>query len=61
MLIVLQPDYEEVSREAARTVSNAVWKKSSLTLGLATGHTMIGVYKEIVPFISREDWTSHVW
>ena len=48
MLVMLQQHCEEVSREAAITIAGAVRKKTSLVLDLATGHTMIGMYKELV-------------
>ncbi len=48
MLVVLKRDYEEISRLAAHMVANAVRSNPSVTLGLATGATMLGVYKELV-------------
>lgn len=54
MPVMLQQSYDEHSREAARTVASAVRKKPSLTLGLATGHTMIGMYQELVRMHQRE-------
>jgi glucosamine-6-phosphate deaminase len=48
MLILLKSNYEELSREAARIVANAVRSNPSVTLGLATGSTMLGMYEELV-------------
>ena len=48
MLVVLLRDKEEVSRQAAKIVAGAVRRNPSLHLGLATGDTMIGVYRELV-------------
>jgi glucosamine-6-phosphate deaminase len=48
MLILLTPDYDELSREAARIVAAAVSSNPSLRLGLATGSTTLGMYKELV-------------
>ena len=48
MLVVLKRDQEEVGRHAAHFVANAIRRKASLTLGLATGTTMVGVYRELV-------------
>jgi len=48
MLLVLKPNSEEVGREAARVVANAVRRNPALRLGLATGSTMVGMYKELV-------------
>lgn len=47
MLVVLTADYEELSREAARIVSHAISNKPTVALGLATGSTMVGTYKEL--------------
>jgi glucosamine-6-phosphate deaminase len=44
----LKRDIEEVSRQAAQLVASAVRKKPALTLGLATGGTMVRVYKHLV-------------
>jgi glucosamine-6-phosphate deaminase len=48
MLVILKRDAGEISRQAAQLVASAVRKNPSLTLGLATGSTMIGVYQELV-------------
>jgi glucosamine-6-phosphate deaminase len=48
MLVILKRDDEEISRQAAQLIASAVQKNPSLRLGLATGGTMIGVYKELV-------------
>jgi glucosamine-6-phosphate deaminase len=48
MLLVLKPNSEELGREAARMVANAVGRNPALRLGLATGSTMVGMYRELV-------------
>jgi glucosamine-6-phosphate deaminase len=48
MLVLLKRDREEISRQAAQLVAGAVRKKPGLVLGLATGGTMVGVYKHLV-------------
>jgi len=48
MLVVLKKDYAEVSREAARIVAGAVRAKPNIVLGLATGNTPLGLYKELI-------------
>jgi glucosamine-6-phosphate deaminase len=48
MLLVLKPNSEELGREAARVVANAVRRNPALRLGLATGSTMVGMYRELV-------------
>jgi len=48
MLILITSDYHELSREAARIVAHAVKTDPAVTLGLATGSTMLGMYQELV-------------
>ena len=48
MLVVLKNNFEEISQEAARMVATAVRNNPSATLGLATGTTMLGMYRELV-------------
>ena len=48
MLVILKRDEEEISLQAARLIASAVRKKPALTLGLATGGTMVGVYRHLV-------------
>jgi glucosamine-6-phosphate deaminase len=48
MLVLLNSSYEELSREAARIVAGAVRSKSNATLGLATGSTTLGMYRDLV-------------
>jgi glucosamine-6-phosphate deaminase len=48
MLLVLKSNSEELGREAARVVANAVRRNPALRLGLATGGTMLGMYQELV-------------
>ncbi len=48
MLVILKRDDQEISRQAAQLIASAVRKNPALTLGLATGGTMIGVYRHLV-------------
>ena len=48
MLVILKRNDEEISHQAAQLIASAVRKKPALTLGLATGSTMVGVYKHLV-------------
>jgi glucosamine-6-phosphate deaminase len=54
MLLVLKPNSEELGREAARVVANAVRRNPVLRLGLATGSTMLATYQELVRLHRRE-------
>src|SRR5712692_388136 len=48
MLVVIKKDYEEVSSEAARIIAGAVRSNPTIVLGLATGSTPLGLYKELI-------------
>jgi glucosamine-6-phosphate deaminase len=48
MLVILKHDDAEINRQAAKLIASAIHKKPDLTLGLATGGTMVGVYKHLV-------------
>lgn len=48
MLVVLEKDSDELARQAARIIASAIRAKPTATLGLATGGTMVGIYKELV-------------
>jgi glucosamine-6-phosphate deaminase len=54
MLVVLTSNHQELNREAARIVGNAVRQHPAIRLGLATGNTMIGLYRELAR-LHRED------
>ncbi|MBI4544582.1 MAG: glucosamine-6-phosphate deaminase [Gemmatimonadetes bacterium] len=47
MLVIIRKDYDAVSQEAARLVSDRLLKKPDLVLGLATGGTPRGLYQEL--------------
>ena len=48
MLVILKRDNEEANEHAAQLIAGAIKKNPSLTLGLATGNTMIGLYRHLV-------------
>lgn len=48
MLVLLQPDFVAMSRVAAGILTRAIRKKPDSVLGLATGSTPKGVYRELV-------------
>ena len=48
MLVILKRDNEEVNEQAAHLIAGAIKKKPSLVLGLATGNTMVGLFKHLV-------------
>lgn len=47
MLLLLKKNTQEVGVQAAKLIASAIRKNPALRLGLATGSTMIGVYREL--------------
>lgn len=48
MLVIIKNDYDKLSMEAAKVVADRLKKKPNLVLGLATGSTPLGLYKELI-------------
>ncbi len=48
MEVIILKDYDSISKKGAEIVIEAVNAKSDLVLGLATGSTPLGMYKEII-------------
>lgn len=48
MRIIIVENYEEVSRKAAKMVSDRLRQKPDLVLGLATGSTPVGMYQQLI-------------
>ncbi|MCA9171368.1 MAG: glucosamine-6-phosphate deaminase, partial [Planctomycetales bacterium] len=48
MRVIIRDDYEEISRAAARDVARLLNSKPNAVLGLATGSTPLGIYRELV-------------
>ncbi|PID59633.1 MAG: glucosamine-6-phosphate deaminase [Ignavibacteriae bacterium] len=48
MLVILKKNYDKLSAEAAKVVADRLKKKPNLVLGLATGSTPLGLYKELI-------------
>ncbi|HKE34705.1 MAG TPA: glucosamine-6-phosphate deaminase [Candidatus Acidoferrum sp.] len=48
MLVILKRNNEEVNEQAALLIAGAIKKKAAPTLGLATGATMVGLYKHLI-------------
>lgn len=55
MNIVKVKDYEDMSRKAANVISAQVILKPSCVLGLATGSTPIGTYKQLIEWYNKGD------
>jgi glucosamine-6-phosphate deaminase len=54
MLLTITPSYEEMSKAAARIVADRIHRKQNLILGLATGSTPLGLYKELIRMNKEE-------
>lgn len=48
MRVIIEQDYEAMSRRAASIVAELMGKKPDAVLGLATGSTPIGLYRELI-------------
>ncbi len=55
MKIVFTKDYQELSLLAAQLVAQHIKEKPTLTLGLATGSTPIGMYQELVKLFKNQE------
>jgi glucosamine-6-phosphate deaminase len=54
MLVIIKDNYDELSKEAAKIVAQKIRKKPDLVLGLATGSTPLGLYKELIRMHQNE-------
>ncbi len=48
MLVILKDNYDSMSKEAALIVADRLRRKPNLVLGLATGSTPLGLFKELI-------------
>ncbi len=48
MEVIIYPTYDEISKAAAAVVAETVNNKPNAVLGLATGSTPLGLYKELI-------------
>ncbi len=55
MRIIRTKDYREMSRQAANIISAQLLIKPDCVLGLATGSTPIGVYKQLIEWYRKGD------
>ena len=54
MEVIVQRDYEQMSKAAAQIVAELLNTKPSAVLGMATGSTPLGLYQELVRLHKRE-------
>lgn len=61
MQVIIKANYDEMSREGAQIVKSRLLKKPNLVLGLATGTTPLGLYRELIRMHREEGLSfSHV-
>ncbi len=54
MLVVTKDNFDEVSKEAAKLLATLLRRKPDCVLGLATGSTPLGMYKELIRLHKEE-------
>jgi len=54
MLVIVKKNYDEISKEAAQIVADRLRRKPNMVLGLATGSTPLGLYKELIRIHKKE-------
>ncbi|MBI4417595.1 MAG: glucosamine-6-phosphate deaminase [Ignavibacteriales bacterium] len=54
MLVIIKDSYDDLSRQTAAMVAERIRKKPDLVLGLATGVTPLGLYKELIRLYNEE-------
>ena len=55
MKIIRAKDYNDMSRKAANIISAQVIMKPNCVLGLATGGTPVGTYKQLIDWYNKDD------
>ncbi len=54
MEVILTRDYDEMSKTAAKLIATQIRKKPDSVIGLATGSTPLGTYKELIRMYKEE-------
>lgn len=54
MRVIIKKDYEEMSKRAAEIIAEQIREKPNCVLGLATGSTPLGTYKELIRMHKEE-------
>jgi len=52
--VIIKATYEEMSKETAEIIRDAIQRKPNLVLGLATGSTPVGTYRELIRMHKEE-------
>ncbi len=53
MNVIIAEDYQDLSRKSAEIVKSTILSKDNVTLGLATGSTPVGMYRELAEMVKR--------
>ena len=53
--VLITKNYDELSEKAAKIIADAIRNKPNLVLGLATGGTPVGCYRELVRMYKEEE------
>lgn len=54
MEVIIKSDYDAMSKEAAQIIASVIRRKPNCVLGLATGSTPIGLFKELIRMHTEE-------
>ncbi|QRG66508.1 glucosamine-6-phosphate deaminase [Brevibacillus choshinensis] len=54
MKLVITKDYDDLSKQAARLIADEVKQRPDTVLGLATGGTPVGMYRELIAIHQKE-------
>lgn len=55
MRIIVVENYEEMNKEAARIMASCITLKPNCVIGLATGSTPLGMYKELINIYNKKE------
>lgn len=55
MIIYKAKDYQDMSRKAANIISAQIIMKPNCVLGLATGSSPVGTYKQLIEWYNKGD------
>ena len=55
MIFYKAKDYQDLSRKAANIISAQIIMKPDCVLGLATGSSPLGIYKQLIEWLSRRE------
>ena len=57
MVIYKAKNYQDLSRKAANIISAQIIMKPDCVLGLATGSSPVGTYKQLIEWYNKGIWT----